>query len=189
MNHLEKQSLDKLFINCDKIEISKGTKIIHAGEYCHFFMFIVFGLIRQYTIDEKGKEHTIQFAPEHWFIGDRDSIYYSVPTEYYFEALEDTVFYKVDPAFIQQLSCKDSDFAAFNIRLLHTHIIHLQRRIRLLLSATAEERYLDFIQTYPDLMMRVSQVMIASYLGLAPESLSRVRKEIATKHKNKQKEG
>jgi len=72
-------------------------------------------------------------------------------------------------------------FAAFNDRLLHNHIRQLQKRLNLLLSATAEKRYLDFIHLYPNLLNRIPQWMIASYLGITPESLSRVRKELSQK--------
>ena len=66
--------------------------------------------------------------------------------------------------------------------MLHNHIRQLQKRIELLLCATAEERYLDFIKVYPDILLRVPQTMVASYLGIMPESLSRVRKELANKN-------
>jgi CRP-like cAMP-binding protein len=69
----------------------------------------------------------------------------------------------------------------FLTRLLHNHVRHLQKRINQLLSATAEERYLSFIEMYPNIMQRVPQAMVAAYLGIAPESLSRVRKELMLK--------
>ena len=70
----------------------------------------------------------------------------------------------------------------FNNKLLHNHIRQLQNRINQLLSATAEERYLHFTKIYPDIFLRVPQLMVASYLGITPESLSRVRKELAQKN-------
>lgn len=83
------------------------------------------------------------------------------------------------------LADKIPSFVEFNNKLLHNHIRHLQERIKQLLSATAEERYVDFIEMYPDILQRVSQTMIASYLGITPESLSRVRKELAEKYYKK----
>lgn len=88
----------------------------------------------------------------------------------------------IDENFIQMLSKKISSFSGFNNKLLHNHIRHLQKRINLLLSASAEDRYLQFIATYPDILLRVPQTMVASYLGITPESLSRVRKELARKN-------
>lgn len=70
----------------------------------------------------------------------------------------------------------------FNNKLLHNHIRHLQNRIKLLLSASAEERYIQFVDMYPNILLRVPQTMVASYLGIMPESLSRVRKELSQKN-------
>lgn len=88
----------------------------------------------------------------------------------------------IDENFIQLLSMKIPKFTDFNNRLLHNHIRHLQRRINLLLSATAEERYLQFVTMYPDILLRVPQTLVASYLGITPESLSRVRRDLVEKN-------
>jgi CRP-like cAMP-binding protein len=76
---------------------------------------------------------------------------------------------------------KNPVFTQFNEKLLHNHIHHLQKRIIQLIAKTAEERYVEFTKTYPDILMRVPQTMVASYLGITPESLSRIRKELIVK--------
>jgi CRP-like cAMP-binding protein len=88
----------------------------------------------------------------------------------------------IDENFVQLLSKKIPNFTDFNNKLLYNHIRHLQNRINLLLSTVAVDRYLKFIKMYPDILLRVPQTMVASYLGITPESLSRVRKDLA--HKN-----
>ena len=115
-------------------------------------------------------------------MSDRESVYFNQAANYYIQALETSKVLFLDEQFILELSKTSSKFVEFNNRLLHNHIRNLQKRINLLLSATAEERYLDFITVYPDVLMRVPQSMVASYLGIAPESLSRVRKDMAKKH-------
>jgi CRP-like cAMP-binding protein len=140
------------------------------------------GLLRSYVLEEDGKEHVIQFAPENWFIVDRSSVYFNDPSESYIEAIEDTEVVFIGEDFMCHAAEVSPDFGRYNDKLLHNHIRQLQKRITLLLSATAEKRYLSFIEMYPDLLLRVPQWMIASYLGITPESLSRVRKELA--HKN-----
>lgn len=137
------------------------------------------GLLRAYTLDEAGKEHLIQFAPENWFIVDRSSVYFKDPSDSFIEAIEESEIVFLDYEFMDRATSMSITFAKFNEKLLHNHIRHLQKRIRLLLGASAERRYLEFIKTYPDLLLRVPQWMIASYLGITPESLSRVRKELA----------
>jgi len=165
-----------------KMLVEKGELLLKEGEICRHSFFVEKGLLRYYSIDAKGKEHIIQFAPEGWFVSDRESVYFNQPSQYFIQALEESRIIALDENFVSELAKQDSSFREFNDRLLHNHIRHLQRRINMLLSATAEERYLDFIKIYPDILLRVPQTMVASYLGIAPESLSRVRKDLA--HKN-----
>ncbi|RMA66385.1 Crp/Fnr family transcriptional regulator [Ulvibacter antarcticus] len=160
----------------------KGEKLLNEGDICKDSIFVESGLLRTFTLDESGKEHIIQFAPENWFTGDRGSIYFNDPAYFSIEAIEYTHAVFVNDAFIDKASEISENFRQHNKRLLHNHIRHLQKRIDLLLGATAETRYLHFTKQYPDLLLRVPQWMIASYLGITPESLSRVRKELADKN-------
>lgn len=160
----------------------KGARLLEEGDICKDTIFVEKGLLRTYTIDEAGKEHIVQFAPENWFTGDRGSIFFNDAAYFTIEAIEDTDVVFVTNVFIDKASELSETFRQFNKKLLHNHIRQLQKRINLLLSASAEKRYLTFITQYPDLLLRVPQWMIASYLGMTPESLSRVRKELAAKN-------
>lgn len=179
---IDKNILDKLVQNCKTIKISKGNFLLRQGEICKHSFFVESGLLRQYSIDNKGKEHILQFAPETWFVTDRESVYFNQPSNYFIQALEDSTVLQIDENFIVQLAQQNKSFLEFNNKLLHNHIRHLHKRVTQLLSATAEERYLDFIKIYPDILLRVPQSMVASYLGITPESLSRVRKDLAAKN-------
>ncbi|MBX2951894.1 MAG: Crp/Fnr family transcriptional regulator [Leadbetterella sp.] len=179
----DKAVLEQLLSHCSIREFKKGEFLLSQGEKCRYSFFVERGLLRQFSIDDKGKEHIIQFAPENWFMSDRESVYFDRPSSYFMQALEDTVTFLLDENLFLELSKSDTAFLEFNNRLLHNHIRHLQRRITQLQSATAEERYLDFIRMYPDLLLRVPQIFVASYLGITPESLSRVRKELARKNR------
>lgn len=163
-------------------EFQKGEFLLKAGEVCKHAMFTESGLLRTYTVDGSAKEHIIQFAPETWLTLDRASIYFSEPSDFYIDAIETSRVVLLTTDFILKISRIDPKFQLANDRALHNHIRQLQQRINQLLGATAEERYLAFIQKYPDLLLRVPQWMIASYLGITPESLSRVRKELARKN-------
>ncbi|AFL79540.1 cAMP-binding protein [Aequorivita sublithincola DSM 14238] len=160
----------------------KGSILLKKGDVCQHSFFVEKGLLRSYMLDESGKEHVIQFAPENWFIVDRSSVYFNDPSESYIEAVEDTETVFIAEDFMCHAAEVSAVFGRYNDKLLHNHIRQMQKRINLLLGATAEKRYLNFIEMYPDLLLRVPQWMIASYLGITPESLSRVRKELA--HKN-----
>ena len=176
---IDHNMIEELLVHCKIKQVLKGDFLLRQGEKCTHSFFVEKGLLKQYSIDNKGKEHIIQFAPENWFITDRESVYFGNSSSYFIEAIENTDVFVLDENLILQLSRLNPSFLEFNNRLLHNHIRNLQKRITLLMSATAEERYLDFIKIYPDLTLRAPQILIASYLGITPESLSRVRKELA----------
>ncbi|MCB0507888.1 MAG: Crp/Fnr family transcriptional regulator [Chitinophagales bacterium] len=180
---IDQAMIEHIVQKCVTKIVEKGTFLLQQGDICQHTFFVEHGLLRQFSIDSKGKEHIIQFAPENWFISDRGSQYFKQPSSYFIQALEDTTVLLLDEAFILHLSKVSPAFLEFNNKLLHNHILHLQTRITQLLSATAEERYLHFIKMYPDILWRVPQTLVASYLGITPESLSRVRKELAQKQK------
>lgn len=173
---------ERLYDSLEKREFQKGEMTLKIGEVCRHSFFVEKGLLRSYTLGEDGKEHIIQFAPENWFIVDRSSVYFNDPSEIYIDAVEDSQVVLIDDNFMNRVAQLDNNFGKFNDKLLHNHIRHIQKRLNLLLGASAEKRYLNFIEMYPDLLLRVPQWMIASYLGITPESLSRVRKELA--HRN-----
>ena len=170
-------------VSCLKTKtIKKGRIILSAGDLKSEAYFINSGLLRYYSIDEKGKAHIIQFAPENWMISDRDTLVFNEPSVFYIDAIEDTEVVIVNKDFFPAMQNIVPEILQLNVLMLHNSIRFMQKRINMLLSATAEERYLNFIKLYPNLTLRVPQWMIASYLGITPESLSRVRKDLAKKH-------
>lgn len=180
---ISEEEIDLLLKNCTQKSVSAGDFLLRQGGYCRHTFFVEKGLLRKFGVDDiKGKEAIIQFAPENWFVADRDSIFFQEPSQFFIQAMEDSTVLMLDEVIIGQLNRKVEGFVAFNERLLHNHIRQQTKRIYELLSASAEERYLSFIATYPDLLLRVPQWMIASYLGITPESLSRVRRDLARKN-------
>lgn len=162
-------------------QFKKGQPILGKGQICKDIFFVEKGLLRQFTIDDQGKEHIIHFAPESWIVSDRSSAYFNQPGEYFIDAIEDSEVVVMDETFVNAASEISKTYRENNHRALHNHVRHLQKRINLLLSATAEARYIEFLKLYPNLSLRVPQWMIASYLGITPESLSRVRKDLTKK--------
>lgn len=166
----------------EKKSIPKNTFLLREGEVCRYNFFVEKGLLRMYSLDKNGKEHIIQFAPENWLISDRSSLYFNEKSNYYIETVEDSVVSFLPNDFFTTLKKQFASSIENNDLLLQKHIRGLQNRINSLLAESAEERYLKFIKMYPDLLLRVPQWMIASYLGITPESLSRVRKELAKRN-------
>ena len=162
-------------------EVKKNEVILREGEISDSTFFVEKGLLRMYSIDKAGKEHVIQFAPENWIISDTTSQLLNEKSRFYIEAIEESTVIITKEGFFENLSKIYPDVAEKNQRLMFNHIKSLQNRVNALISTTAEERYMDFLKKYPNLMLRAPQWMVASYLGITPESLSRVRKELAKK--------
>lgn len=179
---IDETLVNELIRHCTVKEAKKGNFLLQPGEICRHSFFVENGLLRMFGTDDKGKEHILQFAPENWFVTDRESVFYNKPSRFFIQALENSKTLLIDENFMLQLSRLNPAFIEFNNRLLHSHVRQQTQRIYQLLSANAEERYLEFIKVYPDILLRVPQTMVASYLGITPESLSRVRRELA--HKN-----
>lgn len=163
-------------------KVTKNELLLSEGEICMDTFFVEKGLLRMYSLDRNGKEHIIQFAPENWLISDRSSLNFNQKSKYYIEAVEDSEVFLLSKDFFTNMVEKFPQTAENNDMLLQKHIRNLQNRVNSLLADTAEERYMTFIKMYPDILLRVPQWMVASYLGITPESLSRVRKELARKN-------
>lgn len=157
----------------------KGEILLARGGVNRHIHFVEKGLLRYYAIDAKGKEHVLQFAPETWWLSDRSNLRSLEPSEHFIDAHEDTTAVLLDQAFIEMATELSEEFRTFHQHILQRHILQLYHRIHLLIGHSAKERYLEFLKTYPDLSQRVPQWMIASYLGITPEGLSRIRREMA----------
>ena len=168
----------------DKLKIKtfeKGEMILMKGEVSSHVYFVLDGLLRSYSIDSKGKTHIIQFAPEQWWLSERNGILFNEESEFFLDAIENTKAIVLPKDFITESAKIVPCMYELNASMLNNAIRFMQKRINMLLSATAEERYLNFIKLYPNLTLRVPQWMIASYLGITPEFLSKIRRKIAGK--------
>lgn len=160
-------------------QLARHEVLGRVGDVARVGAFVARGCLRSFVVDEKGKEHIVQFAPENWWISDQNSLNRQEPAQFSIDAVEDSEVLLFDATFFRKLSQLTPTFTEFFHRLLQNNVRTLQRRLVLTLSASAEQRYVDFLQTYPTLARRLPQRMIASYLGVTPESLSRIRRELA----------
>ncbi len=159
--------------------VKKRQFILQEGEICKHNTYVLEGCFRMYLIDPNGKEHNLQFAIENWWIGDIRSFHSNTPSKLNVEAIENSIILQVKKE--DQLKLF-TDYPKFNqiFRVLAENaMVGLQRRVLHNISSTAEERYLDFLERHPNLFNRISNVQIASYLGVTPEFLSTIRKKIA----------
>ena len=158
--------------------MTKGQVLQRPGDAVGRGYYVLEGCLRSYVIDADGKEHVLQFAPENWLVGDQKAAIRNMPATLFIDALEDSLVLEID--FTMALSTDGrAELMEILMNKLRSNVVALNDRIVDLLAATGEERYLRFIETYPSLVQRLPQKLIASYLGLTPESLSRIRKSIA----------
>ena len=161
-------------------KVKKGEFLLREGEMTRYSILVASGCLRTYTIDDNGKEHILQFSPENWWTGDI-SFTSNVPSKCFIEALEDSDVLLTEISSIQKLNKYIPQSSAQYESALQKSMEAKNQRIISSLSATAEERYNDFLKKYPSLVQRVPQHMIASYLGISPETLSRIRKQQSLK--------
>ena len=161
--------------------LAAGDFLQRAGDVARHAAFVAHGCLRSFVIDAKGKEHVVQFAPEQWWLADAISLNTRTPSQYFYAAIEDSDLLLIDPPGQQQLVDRVPGYSAAMGAGLQKHAAAKDLRIVKALSATAAERYLDFMHTFPTIAQRVPQWMVASYLGVSPETISRIRKDLSRK--------
>ncbi len=178
---LEDKAIEILNNSVTGKKLKRKAFILKPGEECNHFSFVVKGCLKMYKVDDKGNRHNLQFAIENNWISDYGSFYDQEPSDLYVETLE--------PSYILQIK-KNDVFSLYdnsplfdrNFRIIiENAFIEQQKRVLQTISSTVEERYLYFLKKYPSLSNRISNVQIASYIGVTPEFLSIIRRKIATK--------
>ena len=161
--------------------IKKRQFIDQPGFTSLYRNYIVKGAFRSYFIDAEGKEHTVQIAIEDWFVSDFYSYITQTPATLYVEALEDSIVFQMPYKEIEAL-CKETHALSEYFRITTERAFAFSRKRALSnLSMTAEERYLEFLGRYPGIVTRVPQKVVASYLGMSAEFLSKIRAQLAQK--------
>jgi len=161
--------------------LRKKQFLLEEGEVVNFECFVNSGCLRLYHLDENAQEHILQFAISDWWIGDQYSFLTGMPSHYFIDALEDSQVLLLERSSLEKLYVEVPKFERFFRIALQNSYVALQRRILAGISQTAEERYLQFSKNYPEIMRRVPQHQVASYLGIKPESLSRLRRQLSGK--------
>jgi CRP-like cAMP-binding protein len=153
----------------------KRQFVLQEGDVCGYINFVVRGCLRMYKIDDQGNTHIVQFATENYWINDLGSFHTLKPSELNIDALEDTVVLQIQRDDLVTIYTTSPKFDRIFRVLIENSFVMLQQRLLQSISSTAEERYQSFLEIYPHLVNRLSQVQIASYLGITPEFLSRLR--------------
>ncbi len=167
--------------NAKIIHPKKGEILQRENELNSKIFYVKKGLLRSFTIDEKGKEHIFIFASAGWLIADIESQEFNQPTELFIDCLEKSEVVVLDRANFMLSNLTEIQLKQ-NAHLLARRTAVLQRRVIMLMSASAKERYNRFLESYPELPNRVPQRMIASYLGITPQALSTIRRKMVRKN-------
>ena len=161
--------------------LAAGDFLQRAGDVSRYAAFVARGCLRNYVIDARGKEHIVQFAPETWWLADSTSLSQGVPSQYFMDAIEDSELLLIDGPSHQRLVENVQPYAVAFRTGLQKHAAAKDQRIVNALSTSAEERYQEFLRDYASIALRVPQSMLASYLGMTPETVSRIRKHLSRK--------
>lgn len=162
-------------------KMKKGDFLLREGEVAKYAAFVCQGFLRSFIIDNKGKEHVIQFAPENWWISDKGPAAGSEPSSLFIDAIEDSDVLLLDRTGHNTLMNQIPGYAASFRTGMQKRTEAKDKRIVHSLTADAGARYHDFLETYPSIALRVPQHMLASYLGITPETLSRLRRKAMQK--------
>jgi len=177
LNDVEKDICKSLF---SPKKLRKRQYILQQDDICKNLVFVEKGILRSYSLDSKGNEHILQFAPEGWWISDVYSFLTGEAAVYNIEAIEDSELLLISKSSLDELYERVPKFERYFRLLSQANMVATHRRLTASLSDSADEKYLRLLSAYPNIVARVPQHMIASYLGITPETLSRVRKRIVS---------
>jgi CRP-like cAMP-binding protein len=173
----EEQETIKTYLTPKKLR--KKQYLLQEGDVCKYIAFVEKGVLREYSVDENGGENIIQFALEGWTISDLYSFLTAEPATYNIDALEDAELVLISKSANEELLKTMPKYETYTRLQITGAYLAMQKRLMSVFSLSLEERYTNLTELYPDIVQRVPQHMIASYMGLTPETLSRVRKKIA----------
>lgn len=174
LNEEERNLLDKRVY---QRKIKRKQMILQEGLVCKHYSFVVEGCLKMYGVDEKGVEHNIQFAAENDWIADIGSFHSDKPSKLFIEALEPSALLQIEKQDLYFLYRSIPKLDRIFKVIIENKFVELQTRVLQNISSTAQERYQSFLDQYPQLALRLPNTQIASYLGITPEFLSKMRNE------------
>lgn len=163
----------------EKVTLKKGDILLKSNETVFDQYYVYSGCLRTFFIDASGKEHTLQFAINDWWISDYTAFFTTTKSILNIEVIQDAILYKISKKSLDILYAKIPELETFYRKKMERAFASFQTRILASLAQSAKERYVFFINTYPNIEQSVKNYHIASYLGITTESLSRIRKELA----------
>lgn len=172
------QSEEEIILSAfESISIKKKKDLLVPGEPCKYTYFIIKGCLRSYFVDSKGVEHIYQIRLDNNWISDLESFFSGRPSKYYIEALEDSQLLRISTEGLESLYTEVPKLERYFRILFQKAYINALERLNATMWESAVDRYNEMLKEQPDMFQRVPLIYIASYLGITPESLSRIRKQ------------
>jgi CRP-like cAMP-binding protein len=174
----DKEAIKTFFVSK---KIRKRQYLLQEGDICKHLAFIAVGLLRSYNVDDKGIEHINVFGWEGWWLSDFNSFLSGVPAMFNIDAIEDSELLMISLTDYNALTLAVPIMDRYFRILYQNSLVTKERRLMSAITHTAEERYVQLAESNPHIIERIPQNLIASYLGFAPETLSRIKKNLAFK--------
>lgn len=181
INHhvnLTQNEINLLLENTTHRKYLKGQYIVQQGDICRFENFVIKGCLKTFYVDNEGQEHVVLFAIENWWTADLGSFLTQKPADYNVQCIEDTEVIQFSFDKMELLYQKMPKLERFFRIIIQKAFVASEKRIVRNFSLPAKERYIEFKNTYPQIEQRVPQYLIASYLGITKEFLSKIRGQI-----------
>ncbi|PWS33069.1 Crp/Fnr family transcriptional regulator [Pedobacter paludis] len=178
LSPLDKEKITAFFI---KKRLRKKQYLLQDGDICKYLSFVAKGLIRTYNVDEKGDEHMSVFGWEGWWISDFNSFLSKEPALFNIDAIEDTELYMISRSDYDEITIQVPIMDRYFRILFQNSLVTKERRLMSSITHTAEQKYVQLLESNPEMISRIPQNMVASYLGIAPETLSRIKRNLAYK--------
>lgn len=161
---------------CNTKKIMKKQFLLREGEVCRYNAFVCSGLLKTFSMSESGLQYIINFASENYWAGDRESLINETASRFNIEAIEPTELILIEKTAFDKICLEIPQFGQLISQIIQRSLIVSQSRILANMSFTAEEKYESFLENYPHIVNRIPQHMIASYIGITPETLARLRR-------------
>ncbi|MEJ2880118.1 Crp/Fnr family transcriptional regulator [Pedobacter sp. GR22-6] len=174
----DKEMINTFFI---RKRIRKKQYLLHEGDVCKYLSFIATGLVRTYNVDEKGDEHMSVFGWEGWWISDFNSFLSEVPAMFYIDAIEDSEVLMISRSDYDTLTIQVPIMDRYFRILFQNSLVTKERRLMSSITHSAQQKYVQLLNSNPEIINRIPQNMVASYLGIAPETLSRIKRNLTYK--------
>lgn len=160
-------------------KLRKKQYLLQEGEVCKYMSFVVKGLLRSYNVDEKGDEHMNMFSWEGWWTSDMSSFFSGEKSVFSIDAIENSELLIITRADFEEMALKVPVMDRYFRILFQNSLVTKERRLISSITDAAEEKYIRLTEYSPEIIQRIPQNLIASYLGITPETLSRIKKKIA----------